>query len=77
MLIIEKFHFLLTFSGGGKLSNEGGKKMSNRYVAVLYVNNMRTEEQVIANDSFSAKKLIEAKYPNCKINWVYLPRLVK
>lgn len=51
--------------------------MANRYVGVLYVNNMRTEEQAVVNDSTSAKKLIEAKFPNCKIRWASLPKLVK
>lgn len=50
--------------------------MANKFVGEFYVNNMRTREEVIAGDSNQAKKLIEAKYPNCKIRWVVLPKRV-
>lgn len=51
--------------------------MANKYVAEFYVNNLKTREEVVAGDSFQAKKLIEAKYPNCKIKWVVLPKIVR
>lgn len=51
--------------------------MMNKYVGELYVNNMRTREEVFAADSTQARKLIEAKYPNCKIRWALFPKLVK
>ena len=51
--------------------------MANKYVGEFYVNNMRTREEVVAGDSTQAKKLIEAKYPNCKIRWAVLPKIMK
>lgn len=50
--------------------------MPYKYVADFYVNNMRTKEEVFASDSVQAKKLVEARYPNCKIRWVASPKKV-
>lgn len=41
----------------------------NQYKVVFTVNGRRTEQVVSANDSMSAKKLIEAQYSNCKITF--------
>ena len=51
--------------------------MANRYVGEFYVNNMRTKEEVVANDSIQARKIIEAKYPNCNIRWISFPKIVR
>ncbi len=71
----------MTFTGGGKIKVHCFKRrklfMANKYVGEFYVNNMRTREEVVAGDSTQAKKLIEAKYPNCKIRWAVFPKLVK
>lgn len=43
-----------------------------KYKIEFTVNGIRTEKIVTANDPYNAKKLIEAEYPNCKIqflNW--------
>lgn len=50
--------------------------MLHTYEAEIYVNNIRTKESVSANDTTSAKKLIEARYPGSKIRWARLPRRV-
>lgn len=50
--------------------------MLHTYEAEIYVNNIRTKESVSANDTTSAKKLIEARYPGSKIHWARLPRRV-
>lgn len=42
----------------------------NTYEFKLMVNNVRTEEIVKANSSFDARKLIEARYPGAKINFI-------
>ena len=54
----------------------GGEYMPYKYVADFYVNNMRTKEEVFASESVHAKKLVEARYPNCKIRWVASPKKV-
>ena len=51
--------------------------MQNKYICDFYVNNIRTKEEVIANDSFSARKLVQARYPNSKITWIGSPKLTK
>lgn len=51
--------------------------MANRYVGEFYVNDMRTKEEVVANDSIQARKIIEAKYPNCNIRWFSFPKIVR
>ncbi len=50
--------------------------MLHTYEAEIYVNNIRTKESVSANDTTSAKKLIEARYPGSTIRWARLPRRV-
>lgn len=57
-----------------KLKEEA--KMLHTYEAEIYVNNIRTKESVSANDTTSAKKLIEARYPGSTIRWARLPRRV-
>ena len=51
--------------------------MQNKYICDFYVNNIRTKEEVIANDSFSARKLVQTRYPNSKITWIGSPKLTK
>ncbi len=41
------------------------------------MNHIRTVERAVANDSTSAKKLIEMRYPGAKISWAKLPQRVK
>ena len=50
--------------------------MLHTYEAEIYVNNIRTKESVSANDTTSAKKLIEARYPGSTIRWARFPRRV-
>lgn len=57
-----------------KLKEEA--KMLHTYEAEIYVNNIRTKESVSANDTTSAKKLIEARYPGSTIRWATFPRRV-
>ena len=52
--------------------NRKDDKQMRKYKIEFYVNGIRTEKIVTANDPYNAKKLIEAEYPNCKIqflNW--------
>lgn len=57
-----------------KLKEEAN--MLHTYEAEIYVNNIRTKESVSANDTTSAKKLIEARYPGSTIRWARFPRRV-
>lgn len=49
--------------------------MGYEYICDFYVNNIRTQERVVAPNSLSAKKLIEARYPGAKIRWVGSPKI--
>ena len=45
------------------------------YKCIFYVNGRRTEQIVAAYTSMDARKLIEAQYANCKIQFVAVDRL--
>ena len=45
------------------------------YKCVFYVNGRRTEQLVAAYTSMDARKLIEAQYANCKIQFVTVNRV--
>ena len=42
----------------------------SRYKCVFYVNGRRTEQIVAANNSIDARKLIEAQYSGCKVQFI-------
>ena len=51
--------------------------MAYKFVGEFFVNGVRTKDEVFANDSMAAKKIIEAKYKGSKINWISFPKIVK
>lgn len=50
--------------------------MGYEYICDFYVNNIRTQERVVAPNSSGAKKLIEARYPGSKVRFVGSPKIV-
>lgn len=71
--------FLLAFflMGGGKINLIGGVAMAYKYVGEFFLNGIKTKDEVFANDSIAAKKIIEAKYKGSKINWISVPKIEK
>lgn len=47
----------------------------HEYECKISVNGRMTVEYVSARSTIDAKKLVEAKYPNCKITWYHCKKL--
>ena len=47
----------------------------HQYKITFSVDGRRTEQIVSANSTYDAKRLIEAQYPNCKINFLNIKQL--
>ena len=47
----------------------------HEYECSISINGKRTVEIVFAKTSIDARKIVEAKYPNCKITWWHCKQL--
>lgn len=48
-----------------------------KFLCEFYVNNVRTKEEVQAQNLFDAKRLIEARYSGAKVRWAQTPRKIQ